>query len=147
MNKEEENKILSIQEILHLQSDKHEKKDKIMPEIDTSRFVLQQKQKTEQVRNFTPVINITEEQRKQFNQGNNTAKSRNAILAEQARNAIKIAEKHAEEEAIERAKSAEEKTAETDKAAKNLTSEIRSGNFDFNFGALIEGSENLKETI
>jgi len=147
MGKEDESRILSVEEVLHLHSDKHTKKGEVMPEVDTSRYVLNQKPKTEVARNFTPTANITEEQRRQFNQGSNTVKSRNAILAEQARQAIKIAEQHVEEEAIEQAKAAEEKTANTDNTANKLVSEIKSGNFDFSFGALIEGSENLKETI
>jgi uncharacterized protein YjcR len=147
MGKEDESRILSVEEVLHLHSDTHTKKGEVMPEVDTSRYVLNQKPKTEVARNFAPVVNITEEQRRQFNQGSNTVKSRNAILAEQARQAIKIAEQHVEEEAIEQAKAAEEKTAKTDNTAKKLVSEIKSGNFDFSFGALIEGSENLKETI
>ena len=146
MKKDEENKILSVEEVLHLQSDKHEKKDKVMPEVDTSRYVLNQKQKTGPVRNFAPVVNITEEQRRQFNQGD-TSQNQNAVLAEKARYAIKVAEKHVEEEAIEHAKTAEKQTVKTDKEANKLAKEIRNGSFDFSFGALIEGSENLKETI
>jgi len=147
MKKDDDSRILSVQEILHLQSDKHIKDDKIMPEVDTSRFVLNQKQKTEPVRNFSPVINLSEEERRQFNQGNNSVRSRNSVLAEQARNAIKIAEMHAQEEAVEQAKTSEEKTANANDAAKKLASEIKDGSFDFSFGALIEGTENLKETI
>jgi len=147
MGKEEENRILSLQEMLHLQSDKHTKKEEVMPDVDTSRYVLHQKPKTEVVRSFVSTANITEEQRRQFNQSNGSAKSRNAVLAEQARMAIKIAEKHVEEEAVEHAKSAEGKTTNTDKTPNKLVSEIKSGSFDFSFGALIEGSENLKETI
>jgi len=147
MTKEEESRILSVEEILHLQSDKHEKKEKVMPEVDTSRYVLNQKPKAEVVRNFAPTVNITEEQRRQFSQGDTSLKSRNAVLAEQARQAIKIVEKHAQEEAIENAKNADENNAEADVAAKKLVNEIRDGNFDFGFSALIEGSENIKETI
>ncbi|MCL2210048.1 MAG: hypothetical protein FWC19_09830 [Treponema sp.] len=144
--KKDEKKILSVQEILHLQSDKHEKKDQIMPDVDTSRYVLTQKPKQEAVRRFTPVINITEEQRKQFNQGD-AAPSRNALLAEQSRHAMQVIKLHAEEEAVELEKAAEGKTAKTDKAADKLTNEIRAGNFEFCFGALTEGSGNLKDTI
>ncbi|MCL2214419.1 MAG: hypothetical protein FWC06_04325 [Treponema sp.] len=147
MNKEEESKILSVQEVLHLQSDKHEKEEKVMPDVDTSRYVINKKPKTEAVRSFVTTANITEEQRRQFSQGNSSEKSRNAVLAEQARNAIKIAEKHAEEEAVERAKAVGEKSSEAEKSINKLAKEIRTGSFEFSFGALIEGSENLKETI
>ena len=147
MDKDEEIRILSIQEVLHLQSDKHEKKDTIMPNVDTSRYVLHQRPKTETVRNFNTTINISEEERRQFNQGNTAARSRNAIIAEQARLAVKIAEKHAEEEAIEHEKTLNEMSAGADNAADKLTDEIKDGSFDFSFGALIEGSENLKEKI
>jgi len=143
--KEEEKKVLSIEDILHLQSDKHEK-EKIMPDVDTSRYVLQQRPKTETVRHFAHTANITEEQRRQFSQGS-SAPSRNAILAEQACQAIHIAELHAEKEAIEQEKAAAEKAAIAAEAAKSFTKEIRANTFDFNFGALTEGSENLKETI
>ena len=151
MNKDDDKRILSVEEILHLQSDTHEKKEKIMPDVDTSRYVLRQKPKTETARTFAPVVNITEEQRKQFSQGDNSLRSRDSVLAEQARNAIKLVEKHAEEEAIEHAKAAEDKNSSDNKtpdnAEKKLVKAIRGGDFDFSFGALIEGSENLKETI
>jgi len=146
MGKEEQKKILSVEDILHLQSDQHEKKAEVMPDVDTSRYVLRQKPKTETVRNFVTTANITEEQRKQFNQGN-SERSSNAILAERAKIAINVAKTHVEEEAIEHAKNVEEKKSVTDENAKKLTQEIRAGNFDFGFGALIEGSENLKDTI
>ena len=147
MEKEEENKILSVQEILHLQSDKHPKKNQIMPEVDTNRYVLNQKTKNEPVRNFAPVINITEEQRRQFSQGDTGVRNRNSVLAEQARYALKIVEKHAEEEAVEQAKMSEENSTSADNASKKLASDIKNGSFDFSFGALIEGNENLKEKI
>jgi len=140
----EEKKILSLQDMLHLQSDKHAKTDKIMPDVDTSRYVLTQKPKAETVHNFSPIVNITEEQRRQFSQGG-AAPNRNAILAEQARYAIKVAESHAKEEAIEQEKAAVEKTAKLSEATNELANEIKIGNFSF--GAFIEGSDNLKETI
>ena len=145
--KTEENKILSVEDVLHLQSDKHEKEGKVMPEVDTSKYVLRQKPKAEVVRSFVTTANITEEQRRQFNQGSSAAQSRNAALAEQARLAVKIAEKHAEEEAIENAKTAVEKTTKTDMDINELAKKMRDSGFDFNFGAFIEGSKNLKETI
>jgi len=139
---EEEKKILSVEDVLHLQSDKHTKE--IMPDVDTSRYILTQKQKTAPTRNFTPAINLTEEERRQFNQGG-TAPSRNAVLAKQSLQAIQIAKLHAEEEAAEHAKAVAERTDNAAEAAKLLAKEIRDG--DFNFGALIEGYEDLKETI
>ncbi|MCL2243210.1 MAG: hypothetical protein FWC03_01925 [Treponema sp.] len=145
--KNEENKILSVEDILHLQSDKNNQKDKIMPNVDTSKYVLQQKPKVEAARSFATSVNITEEQRKQFNQGNTAAPNRNTILAEQARQAIKIVEQNAQKEAIESKKTVEEKKVKDGKDIKKLADEIRGGKFDFNFGALIEGSKNLKDTI
>lgn len=146
IGREEEKKILSVQDMLHLQSDKHSKTDKVMPDVDTSRYVLTQKPKAEAVRNFTSTANITEEQRRQFNQGG-TAPNRNALLAEQARNAIKVAELHAKEEVIEQEKASAEKTAKLTKSTNELAKEIKDGNFEFGFGALIEGAESLKDTI
>ena len=146
MIKEEDKKILSVEELLHLQSDKHEKDSKVMPEVDTSKYILSQRQKNETVRKFAPIVNITDEQRKQFSQGG-TAPSRNAALAEKFRQAMEVAELHAKEEAVEHSKTAAEKTENEGKAAKELTKEIKTGSFDFSFGALIEGSENLKDTI
>jgi len=145
MGKEEEKRILSVEDILHLQSDKHTKKDPAMPEVDNSRYVLK-KQKTETVRSFVTTANITEEERRQFNQGS-SERSSNAILAERARQAITIAKSHAEEEAAGNAKTASGKAPQEDKNAKKLAQDIRSGNFEFGFGALIEGTENLKDTI
>lgn len=141
---EEEKKILSVEDVLHLHSDKHAKKDSVMPDIDTSRYVLTQKQKAAPARNFVPAVNLTEEERRQFSQGGTTP-SRNAVLAQQSRHAISIAKAHAEEEAAEQAKAAAERTESVSKAAKKLAKEIREG--DFNFGALIDGYENLKDTI
>jgi len=146
MGKEEEKRILSVEDILHLQSDQHEKKAEVMPDVDTSRYVLKQRPKTESVRSFVTTANITEEQRKQFNQGSNE-RSSNAILAERAKIAINVAKSHAEEEAVEHDKNIAEKKTQTDENAKKLAQDIRTGNFDFGFGALIEGSENLKDTI
>ena len=142
----EEKKILSVEDVLHLQSDKHSKNEQIMPDVDTSRYVLNQRPKTETVRKFVTTANITDEQRRQFSQGSG-APSRDQVLAKQARQAIEIAELHAKEEAKEHAKAASEKNAESAKAEKEIVNEIKSGNFEFGFSALIEGSENLKETI
>ena len=144
--KEEEKRILSIEDVLHLQSDKHTKKDDVMPEVDTSRYVLNQRQKTETVRKFTSTANITEEERRQFNQGS-SAPNRNVELAKQFRQAKEVAESHFEEEAKKNAKAVAEKTATTAKNTKELTQEIKAGDFEFSFGAFIEGSENLKGTI
>ncbi|MCL2180017.1 MAG: hypothetical protein FWB83_02725 [Treponema sp.] len=141
--KKDDRKILSVDELLHLQSDKHDKKDQSVPDVDTSKFVLKQKPMEKASRNFAPVVKFTDEQRKQFQQGG-SGKSRDAVLAEQARQAIKIAELHAKEDAIEQEKAAAEKPPEE---VKTLTNEIKSGSFDFGFGALIEGAEDLKETI
>ena len=147
MSKEEENKILSVQDVLHLQSDLHEKEGKIMPDVDTSKYVLNKKPKAEVVRSFVSTANITEEQRRQFNQGSSAAQDRNAALAERARLAVKVAEKHVEEEAIENAKTAGEKKAKANAAVNKLADQIRDRNFDFSFGALIEGSKDLNEKI
>ena len=147
MNKEDEKKILSVEDLLYLKTDKHAKENGIMPDVDTSKYVLRQKPKTETVRKFAPIVNITEEQRRQFSQGGSDAKNRDSVLAEQARQAIKVAEMHAEEEAVEHAKVAAEKTSKEAGDAKNLAREIKAGNFDFSFGALIEGAENIKETV
>jgi len=140
---EEEKKILSVQDILHLQSDKHVKNGISASKLDTSKYVLNQKPKAKAVRNFISTVNITDEQRRQFSQGD-TAPNHDAVLAEKARHAMEIAGLHAKEEAIEHAKTAAEKPIKT---ANGLAKEIRAGNFDFSFGALIEGSDNLKETI
>jgi len=146
MGKEEEIKILSVQDMLHLQSDTHEKEGKIMPDVDTSRYVLNQKPKAKPVRNFVTTANITEEQRRQFNQGS-AAPSRNSILAERARRAIEVAELNAEKEAKEHAKVLAEKAMEITNDEKKLANEIKAGNFEFGFSALTEGSGNLKEKI
>jgi len=144
--KKEERRILSVQEILHLQSDKHEKKSDVMPEIDTSKFVLNQKPKVA-VRTFAPTVKISDEQRRQFSQGD-TALNREAVLAEQARRAIELAELHAKEEADEQTKaSSAAKTEKSSEETKKLVKEIKTGNFELGFGMLIEGSEDLKETI
>jgi len=142
----EDIKILSVQDVLHLKSDKNAKIEKIIPEVDTSRFILNQKPKAKNARNYVTTANITEKQRQQFNQGS-TAPNRNALLAEQSRRAIKVAQLNAEEEAKENAKAAEEEAPETSEAAKKLANEIKAGNFEFGFSALTEGSENLKENI
>jgi len=135
MGNEDEKRILSDQEMLHLQSDKNEKAGKIMPDVDTSRYVLYQKPKTEAARNFESTAKITEEQRRQFHQGDTSA-SRNTTLAEHARGAIKIAQLHAEEEAKKLTKAAEKKTAKTAEKTDKLANEIRAGNFDFIFNEL-----------
>jgi len=140
----EERKILSVQELLHLQSDKHTKDD-VMPDVDTSKYVLQQKQKTT-VHNFAPIVKISDEQRRQFSQGN-SAQSHDAILAEQARHAIELAEKHAKEEAVEHKKIIKEKSIKSTEEIKEIKKELKAGNLEFGFGALIGGAENLKETI
>jgi len=145
MGNDEGVKILSVQDMLHLQSDTHSKESKVMPNVDTSRYVLNQKPKEKAARSFVTTVNITEEQRRQFNQS--SGRPRDAILAERARYAIELAELHAAQEAEEHAKSAAEKKTETDSAANELASEIIAGNFEFGFGALTEGSENLKENI
>jgi len=142
----EDIKILSVQDMLHLQSDQHTKESKIMPDVDTSRYVLNEKPKTKEVRSFVSTINLTEEERRQFNQGS-TAPSRNAILAERARKAIELAEINAEKEAKKHAKELAEKAMDTAKEEKKLVNEIKSGNFEFGFSALTEGSENLKDRI
>jgi hypothetical protein len=135
--KEEDNKILSVEDLLHLRSDKHQKESMVMPDINTNQYVLKQKPKVEAVRNFATKINITEEQRRQFNQGS-TAPCGNAILAEKSRQAMEIAKLHAEKEAVEQAKAAGEKTANTTRNTEKLAEEIKSGNFEFSFAALID---------
>ena len=147
MKQEDEKKALSDEDVLHLQSDKHEAEGKVMPEVDTSRYIINKKPKTEVVRSFVSTANLTEEERRQFSQGNTAAESRNAALAERVRQAVKVAEKHVEDEAVERAKTAGEKTAKADIAVNKLADKMRDGNFDFSFGAFIEGSKNLKEKI
>ena len=141
----QERRILSVEELLHLQSDRHDKKNDVMPEVDTSKFVLNSV-KTKAVRTFAPVVKISDEQRRQFSQGD-TAVNRDAVLAERARQAIEVAELHAKEEALEQSKATAEKTAKSKEDTKKLTKEIKAGNLELGFGALIEGSENLKETI
>jgi len=146
MKNEEVKRILSVEDVLHLQSDRNAKIKNIMPDIDTSQFILNQKPKAETIRHFTSTVTISEEQRKQYNLGD-SAPSRNAKLAEKARNAIKVAELHAKEEALEQAKAAAKKTEVSSGAANELAKKIKSGNFELGFGALTEGSENLKKTI
>jgi len=137
----EEKRELSTEEFLHLASDQHQKE--VMPDVDTSKFVLNRKPKAEIVRNFGSTANITEEQRRLYNQ-NGAASNHDAVLADRARQALQIAKLHAEEETAKHAKASEKKTTKSSANTDKFASDIRAGNFDSILGALIEGSENLK---
>ena len=124
--------------------DKDEKIEKVAPNIDTSRFIIKQKLKLDTTRYITPIVTITEKDRKQFRQGG-TEPSYNAILAEKARNAIKIVESHIKEEALKQEKIDKEKAGNSKETSIELANEIKDGNFELGFNALTGSSGNLKE--
>jgi len=124
--------------------DKDEKIEKVAPNIDTSRFIIKQKLKLDTTRYITPIVTITEKDRKQFRQGG-IEPSYNAILAEKARNAIKIVENHIKEEALKQEKLIKEKTGKSTETSIEFANEIKNGNFELGFNALTESSRNLKE--
>jgi len=129
-----------------MEKDENIKNDKTKSDIDTSRFLIKQKLKLDTTRNFTPISTITERERKQFCRGSSEP-SYNAILAEKARNAIKIAENHIKEEAIKREKMNTKKTAKSIETSIGLENEIKDGNFELGFNALTGSSDNLEEII
>ena len=124
--------------------EKDEKIEKVAPNIDTSRFLIKQKLKLDTTRYITPIVTITEKDRKQFRQGG-TEPSYNAILAEKARNAIKIVESHIKEEALKQEKIDKEKSGKSAETSIELANEIKDGNFEKGFNALTGASSNLKE--
>jgi len=124
--------------------EKDEKIEKVAPNIDTSRFLIKQKLKLDTTRYITPIVTITEKDRKQFRQGG-TEPSYNAILAEKARNAIKIVENHIKEEALKQEKIDKEKAGNSKETSIELANEIKNGNFELGFNALTGSSRNLKE--
>jgi len=132
--------------ILYVMEEEEKNPEKIAHDIDTSRFIIKQKLKLDTVRNYKSIITITEKERKQYFLSGSEPNN-NAILAEKARNALKIVEMHAKEEAFERERSAKKKTVRPNKTSAELTEEIKNGDFEYGFGVLIEGSQNLKENI
>jgi len=129
-----------------MEKDENKKNDKPISDIDTSRFIIKQKLKLDTTRNFTPIVTITEKERKQFGRSDSEP-SYNALLAEKARNAIKIAESHIKEEAIKREKIVTEKAAKSVEASIELANEIKDGNFELGFDALTGGSDNINVII
>jgi len=141
----DEKKLSPVQEPSNQKSDK-KKNDKTAHDINISRSIIKQKLKLDTARYFTPIATITEKERKQFTQSS-SEHSYNALLAEKARNAIKIAENHVKEEAIKREKINKEKAVKSIEASFGLAEEIKVGNFEIGFGALTEGFKNLQKII
>ena len=131
-------------DILYVMEKDEKKIEKTIPDIDTSRFIIKQKLKLDTTRYITPIVTITEKDRKQFRQGGNEP-SYNAILAEKARNAIKIAENHIKEEALKQEKLNKEKTGKSTETSIELANDIKDGNFEKGFNALTGSSSDLKE--
>ena len=129
-----------------MDKDENKNNEKNTSDIDTSRYIIKQKLKLDITRNFTPIATITERERRQFNLGGSEP-SYNALLAEKARNAIKIAENHVREEAIKREKMDTGKTLKSIETSIELANEIKDGNFELGFNALTGSSDNLKEII
>jgi len=141
---EKDEKILSPNQEASIQKNDKKKIEKTTSNIDTSRFIIKHKLKLDTTRYLTPIATITEKERKQFRLGG-TEPSYNTILAEKARNAIKIVESHIREEALKLEKIEKEKAGKSTETSIELANEIKNGNFEKGFNALVGGSKNLKE--